>query len=358
MPASAFLRPRWGLEATPGNNAVADRCLQSFENFTATPKLPRTAVKAAGTLAAAGVYGAKDHTEWNGDGVLAYNDITHMLASALCRPVISLVTAGVVDLVYRPNRADPNAIQTFTVECGGTSTGSTAYTFSHAFVNDLSFSFDKNKASFSASGMGGQFYEDGVALSSPINNVPQVSIEPDTVNVYVADTLAGLSLPAAKLSRCIAASWAMSGRQTPIFTLDDAVGSYSTIVERKDTSFGGSITVANDSEGMAIMNRMRLKSVFFVRFEATGRDIIAANPYRFTHTFPCFINETQRSDNDDLYVGEYQLTNVFLDLAFGAGQSGFVETRVRVPAAESNRVTAMSVDRPALPQLLENTPIG
>ena len=342
MPAfsAAFLRPRFGLEntATPGTRVGANLVLQSMTEFTVTPKVPRTGVKAVGTLGMSGVYGSKEHTEWSGGGIAAYNDLAFLLASAACVPTKTTVGAGVDELVFRPKRGDANTVQTFSVERG--SSGNLR--FAHAYVSDFSIEFGEREIKYTVSGMGGQFQEGADLTANPVE-VVHIPIEPNTVNVFVADTIAGLSQAGAKLLVCKGASFSISGRRTPVFTLDSDVPTFTATVESAGSEFSAMVNVGQDEQGTALMNRMRASGIFFLRIEATSRqEITTGQPRKFTLTVPVSVKDTNRADSDDLYTGEYQLDVQFIENAFGAGLNGLFEAKFRVATAAANQITTVS----------------
>lgn len=342
MPAfsSAFLRPRFGLEntATPGTRVGANLVLQSMTEFTCTPKVPRTGVKAVGTLAMSGVYGSKEHTEWSGGGIASYNDLAFLLSSAACVPTKTTVGTGVDELVFRPKRGDANTIQTFSIERG--SSGNLR--FAHAYASDFSMQFGEREIKYTVSGMGGQFQE-GADLTANPTEVVRIPIEPNTVNVFVADTLAGLSLPAAKLLVCKGASFGISGRRSPVFTLDSDVPTFTATVESAGSNFEAMVNVGQDEQGTAMMNRMRASGIFFLRIEATSRqEIVTGQPRKFTLTVPVSVKDTNRADSDDLYTGEYQMDVQFVENAFGAGINGLFETKIRLSSAGATQVITSS----------------
>jgi hypothetical protein len=333
--ATVFERPRVGVEsiASPGTAVAADKVLQSL-TITPQPQLVRNAVKANGNKAAVAVTTAKEHTDWQFEAPLTYTDAAYILASGFCKPTSTSPAAGVSEMVFRPKATDPDDLQTFTFEVGS-SAG--ACRFAGAFVSDLTVAFSRNEAKISGSGMGRR-YDEGITLTANPVDVPLIVADPDTVSIYVSDTLAGLSNANARLKRCVSANFSMQGRQTPIFTLDDSEMSFSASVERRETTYAAEIVCMQDSQADAIMARMRGKSVFWVRMEAVGATISGSNKFKFTLTFPCFVNATQRGDTDDIYAGTYSLTPVYNASAFGASTPGFIEARIVVPTAQATQV--------------------
>lgn len=295
-------------------------------------------MKSVGTLSMSSCYSSKEHVEWSGGGIAAYNDLAFLMAGAACVPTKTTVAAGVDELAFRPKRGDANTVQTYSIERG--SSGNLR--FAHAFISDFKIDFAEREIKYTVSGMGGQFQEGAELTANPVE-VVQIPIEPNTVNVFVADTLAGLSLSTAKLLVCKGASFGISGRRTPVFTLDSDIPTFTATVESAGSSFEAMINIGQDAQGTEMMNRMRASGIFFLRIEATSRqEITTGQPRKFTLTVPVSVKDTNRSDSDDLYTGEYQMDVQFVENAFGAGLNGLFEAKFRVSTAGANQITTTS----------------
>lgn len=330
--ASVFEKPRLGVEAaaSPGVPVPANLILQSL-TLTPKPVLVRNPIKAAGMARPVGVTSAKGHTEFSYDASLCYNDAAILLSSILCRPTASTVASGVSSLTFKPVPDAANTLSTFTIENGSPNGASR---FPGAWINDATISFSKNEAKLSGNGMGRRL-DDAITLTASPTNVALVPVEPDTVEIRVADTYAHLSDSAYKLTRCASASWSLTGRQTGIVTLDPAQGSFSASVERAH-DMAAQIVLHLDSQGIAMMDRYRGKDIFWVRIIATGPEITSGHPYSLQISFPCYVNQNQRSDVDDAYAGTFDLEPIAVkDGSFDS----YTEVVMIVPAAVASEIS-------------------
>jgi len=312
-----FEKPRIGLEdiTTPGVPVRTDMVFLPM-TIIATPNLPRNIVKASGNKFGVATVAGKEWTSFTYDMPATYNELAFVLANVFCVPT----SVGGL-LSYRIDATNPSPMRTWTIEAGSTAG---AARFPGAYLDDISFSFTEKEAKVSGKGMAQVFTDVNVLLTASPTAIPLVPIDMDAVSIYVADTYAGLSAGSARLKLCKSATFSLAGRQTAIFTLDDSAPSYSTTVEKKDTTYQAQIVLAQDSQGDALMARMRARNVpFFVKYEAIG-----AGGRRFMLAFACYITATQRGDVDDLYAGTYDLTLCFVDGTALAGGAGSVYAEI------------------------------
>ena len=327
--ASVFEKPRFGVEdtANPGAPVAATKILQSL-TVEPTPQLPRDPIKAAGKKRPVGVTSRKQWTDLSFSASTAYQDGAYLLNGACCIASVAAISgaAGCSRLTWLQSGDSADTMATYTIEMGS-SVGTARVP--GVRVTDIAFNFTPKEAKITAKGIGKR-YDENITLTANPSNVPLIAISPDTVSVYVADTLAGLDDASARMKRLVSASWGQSGKQGPIFTLDDTEASFSGTVERA-FDMAAQIVVEQDSQGLAVMNKMRAKSLFYTRIECIGQDIISGTPYRLRITFISFVSKTQRGDTDDLYTGTFDLEPCEVVDAFGSGKSGHTLIEMDVP---------------------------
>ena len=328
--ASIFEKPRIGVESTPGTPVAANLVLKSL-TITPTPVIPREAIYVAGNMASVGQTGGKEYTDFSIDAPLTYSDTPFFFNSILCAPT-SATTSGVTTLTWRPDAEGANSLRTYTVEVGS---GSGSAGFAGAFLTDLSVSIDKSSVKITGKGMG-KSYQEGITLTV---NPSDVILEPassNQVSVFVAQTLAGLDDPSARMKRCLSASFSMAGRQSALMVLDDTEQSYSASVERRfDKS--AQIVVEQDSQGSGLMGALKSASLFWVRYICKGREITTGNPLTLQITFPAQIKSTSRQDNDDVFCSTWDMEPTSVTGAFATGKSAYVEVLMKVAAATATQ---------------------
>jgi hypothetical protein len=174
----------------------------------------------------------------------------------------------------------------------------------------------------------GRAYAEGIVLTANPADVPLLPVSVDTVDVFVADTVAGLANAGARLKRCVSASLSLPERMNGVFTIDSTEASMSDTVEKR-MSPTAQIVVEQDSQGNAMMQRMRDRKVFFLRLYMKSNVVVSgATNYDLQITCPCFVNATQRGDQDDLYAGTYDLT-----LCYESGFAGWIEAVMKTSPA-------------------------
>lgn len=345
--AFIFERPRIGVEDPEEPGRVgAGLVLQSL-TMTAVPNLPRTPIRSNGRLASVGVTGGKESTAITAEGPLTFTDIGFLFSSILCKPVVT-GAGNAKTATWIPDPENPNELANYTVE-GGSSAGSMVTDGVH--FNDLTLSFSANPgdtATISASGMG-KAYDEGNDLTEVTVDVPLEPVSMEQVCVRVADTVAGLAQPAALLKRLVSANLAFSGRQSELFTIDCTEPSFSTALERFFEKTA-QIVVMQDAQGIALMNRMRNKAIYWVQYQAIGRQINGTDPAKYftlTLTFPVFGSGTDRSEQNDMFAATYDMELAYIkDDIFGAGKGGFIKAELQTLTTTITQFTTASALAP------------
>jgi hypothetical protein len=132
-----------------------------------------------------------------------------------------------------------------------------------------------------------------------------VDIQPDMINVYMDSTFANIGLT--QLTRDLQASWSITGKYGPIWTLDRSQTSWAAPVELAP-DHEVKLTLAANAAGMALLDTMRLGQQKYVRIEAVGDPITGAPtvPYSLVHDFALEVTDIgEISDSDGLSTIEW-----------------------------------------------------
>jgi hypothetical protein len=150
-------------------------------------------------------------------------------------------------------------------------------------------------------------FTSGGTAPAQFNLVP---VLPTQVNVYMGTSIGHLN-SATALQRVMSASWKISGRYGPLWTLDAAQQSWVAIVET-EPKLELSMMMEADAEGMAILPLVRSGETRYVRLEAVGGTVNnTTSTYlaRFDTAIK-FTDVGNFSDADGVYAVEYTATGV------------------------------------------------
>lgn len=143
-----------------------------------------------------------------------------------------------------------------------------------------------------------------VTAGQPLTSIDPVPVDADTVSVYVADTLGGLS--AGQLLRCYEVEVAWANKFALQKTLDASQGSFSAHVERAP-DFTATIQLQHDAVSRGFMTNLRAKTKRYCRIISTGPLIEGSINYLLQITFPFNFRDPARGDRNDVYTGTYGL---------------------------------------------------
>ena len=153
-----------------------------------------------------------------------------------------------------------------------------------------------------------------------VTNVPLAPVSPTQVSVYLGNSFAGM----AKLTRLLEVTLQVQERHLPVFTLDDSEPSFATTVEGAGDPTAR-ITVVQNSEADAYLQRLRSRAQQWCRIVANGPEIEPGFTHRLEITFPCKFTNAGRGDTEGAYTGNYDL-QVIYDETAGYGLKVVVDT--------------------------------
>jgi ribonuclease HI len=153
-----------------------------------------------------------------------------------------------------------------------------------------------------------------------VTNVPLAPVSPTQVSVYLGNSFLGM----AKLTRLLEATLSVQERHLPVFTVDDSEPSFSATVEGAGDPTAR-ITVIQNSEADAYLQRLRSRAQQWCRIVANGPEIEPGFNHRLEITFPCKFTSAGRGDTEGAYTGNYDL-QVIYDPTAGYGLKVVVDT--------------------------------
>lgn len=185
-------------------------------------------------------------------------------------------TAGTTAHTYllNPYAADPK--QTFTGIYGD---GSQAIRIAHLIFQTFGFTVQRGSLEFNTSAMG-YFPETGIALPTPITQVPTKTAAGRQFDAFLDATWAALGTT--KLLAAYEGSCDFGEKNAPDWTINSAVPSFTETIEAEDTDYTGTLRVGFDSVAIALINTFKAGDLRFLRLKATGPIAALAIPHSIT----------------------------------------------------------------------------
>jgi hypothetical protein len=300
--ASIFQTVQIGVEATPGTAVAADKKLQSLTIGPAV-KVETNKYRASGYKFPSLVVPGKEFVTAKLGGVITYSELIYPLASVLAyaAPVQQGATSAYL-WTFAPDTDAADTVKTFTVEQGSTER---AHRFPHGLVTGLELMFSRSGCEISGGEMIGAALEDNVAMTVAPTAIELVPVIPTQVDVYLADTQAGLA-GATALARAISAGWKVNDRFGPVFPLATQFGTgFATTVEIEPAG-QCSLKMEADAEGMALLSTLRQGATKFMRIAATGGLIEGTEYYSLQIDTALKVEDVAEfSDEDGLFAIEW-----------------------------------------------------
>jgi hypothetical protein len=135
------------------------------------------------------------------------------------------------------------------------------------------------------------------------------AILPGQVSVYVSEDYA--TLASGKLTRAFVTNWAARGMRNPFWVLNDSSASFEGHSDAT-SSIGAALTLEADSNGMAMLTRLRNNTTVFVRIKATGPTISGANKFGLEIDMACKVSALPGlTDVDGIVCREWNLESCF-----------------------------------------------
>lgn len=247
-------------------------------------------------------------------GRATYTELIYPLASVITRSTAVVGTAVAAGTSYvwtfSPNAGGADRPATFTIDQGSSER---AHRMTNAVVTELSFDFKRDGIELSGAMIGKQIQDNvafpGTTIASAVDLIP---VLPTQVGVYIGTSPTHLN-SATALSRALSASWKLSDRFGPIWTLDSRESSWAALVET-EPSLELSLMLEADAEGMALLPLARTSETRWIRIQAIGGTILATTPPRtYSLTIDTAFKITdvgEFSDEDGVYALEYTLGGV------------------------------------------------
>jgi hypothetical protein len=295
-----------GVEVTPGAGGPANKKLQSI-SIDLSPNVETRAFRAAGNKFPSLVIPGKEWAIAKLVGEATYTEIVYVLASVLgyAAPAQQGGTSA-YKWTHSPSTSAPDTVKTLVAEQGSSVR---AHRTTNLLITALQLAFSRDGITISGDGIG-KALEDGVVMTGGASALDLVPVLPTQVDIYLADTVAGLDM-ADPLERAISASFAIGNRFGAIYPLATANGTGFAATIETEPTLEYKLKVEADAEGMALLANLRQGTTKFMRIQAVGDTIEDAETYMLTIDAAVKVSGVSEfSDEDGLYAIEWTLTGV------------------------------------------------
>lgn len=304
-----------GVESTPGTGVSANK---KFQALSIVPSVAGEFTKfrpmgyKVGTVAAP----SKEWSKAKLTGYPTYEEILY--------PMVGVVSyaAGVQQggtaaylwtLPLTSNAAD--TYKAFTVEHGSSTRARKA---EGMHFNSLKLNFSRDGVTVDGDLLG-EALQDGITMTAAPTTIAATPILPTQVDVYVADTYAGLA-GASALTRGFEAEFSISNRWNQPWALGTAATSFIYGVENPEPAITAKLVHMADATGMGLLTQMRAGSSKFLRIKSVGALIASTYYYTLQIDMCCKVvgEPDEFSDRDGIYAIGWNF-EVFHDSTWGKG---------------------------------------
>lgn len=269
--ASVFEKTQLGLESVAGTGVAATKILTASQIVPGV-KVTQNAFRPSGNKFNTIIVNGKEWTEASLAGPLTYTEIVYWLSNLFQEVATPATPAGTPSPTvgkqwdFNINSQSADTIKTYTIEQGSSVR---AKKFVGAQLTSWGLTINRENANMTGTFIG-QLMTDGITMTS-LTSTAEIGLEPvlpNQVSLYLAATMAGLDAAAA-LDRGFEVALNLGSRVNPVWPLNRANTSYAATVELP-IELTGSLTLAADAAGMALLTNLRAGSKLFLRIQAQG----------------------------------------------------------------------------------------
>lgn len=300
-----------GVEVTPGTLVAATKRMTSLEitpSIKPEVKLYRPSGYRFPTVAAL----SKEWTEAPIQGPVTYTEIIYLLNS-LIKAVTPTGAGADKTWVFAPTSNASDTRKTYSIESGS---ADRARRFGYGLVSGLQLTFNRNECTLQGT-MLGKAVADNFTLTAltSANEVALVPVLPTQGTLKLADTQAGLA-GATAAARVFSMTWGMQNMSGPVWPIN-ATSTFAAMTDLVPTC-EGTIKMAVNAEGMALLTNLRAGSTKFARLTYTG-DTVGAGDYTLQIDVAMKISNVKPfSDEEGVFAVEWDYTMTH-DSTWGKG---------------------------------------
>jgi len=294
--ASVFQHLNIGPEVTPGTLVSATKRLLDTR-FSLNPNVPTQPFRPVGVKFNTDLTLEKEWSTGTFEGVLGFNDIVYILASALVVPSAPSGGGTAKTWTFIPSGWDPDVIQTYSMDYGSSAR---AERCGFGVFSGVEINLARNGLTVRGDVFARTMSETATMAST--TNVASLVASPKLVTISVGDTVGGLTM----LQNCISANIHFRNRVGPAFFLRADQDSYSDIVEIAP-DYMAQIQVEHNSVAAGYMADLRNSAQKFCRYLITGPLVQTGINASIQITFPFKFQTPTRGDVDNIFASTFSL---------------------------------------------------
>lgn len=297
--ASVFQVAQWGVESTHGINVAANKKLPALSiSFQPTGGEAEVFRPDGYKFATGSTPAADEMTILAIEGKLDYNNVVYLLASLLnyAAPVQQGATIA-YKWTFTPDTDAGDTYKSYSIEKGSTVT---AAEVSWGTITAITLTFNRKGITLSAEGFATAL-SDGISMTGSPTEVAAEWVLPIDVDVYLADTQAGLA-GASALTTLKEVEWHLTGKYQTDWNLNSAQTSFNEVVEVAP-DHGGQFVLTKDATATALRTVARSGNRKWLRIKAVGELIASTYYYTFLLDVPIeFTSPGEEADQDGVYA--------------------------------------------------------
>jgi hypothetical protein len=314
---------QWGKESVYGTAVAADKRLKSLFVDIGYNILEEDEEGNAFKSITGSIIG-KEYATVDVRGKAAYNDLLYLFPMLYCAPVITTPTDGILTRrwTFNPSMTAEDTFNSMTLQKGIAGDVSIV---AGLRMNDLSLAFDPGKASvaLTAKGFGKTATDGQSAFTASPTLINPYSISGKHIGMYIGTAAGSITTRIKPLM----ATYNISGRHTPVMTLDDTEDCFEDTVENGFAP-GFRIVVPKGSDSNGYLADLRSSEKKFLKIECIGPQIesVGSGPTVYYHrleiSMPINFRQPSREDQQDVHCAVFDAKAIY-DATF-AGTSKVV----------------------------------
>lgn len=288
-----------GVEVTPGTGVAANK---KFQGLSIVPSVAGEFVKfrpmgyKVGTIAAP----SKEWSKAKLTGYPTYEEVAYPFSGIVsyAAPVQQAATIAYKQTLPLASSA-ADTYKAYTIEHGSSTRARKA---EGMHMNSLKMNFSRDAVTIDGD-LIGEALQDGITMTGTPTTIAATPILPTQVDVYVADSYAGLA-GASALTRGFEAEFAIANRWAQPWALGTASTSFIYGVENPEPAITAKLVHVADATGMGLLTQMRAGSSKFLRIKCEGAIIASTYKYTLQIDMCCKVvgEPDEFADRDGLYA--------------------------------------------------------
>ena len=253
---------------------------------------------AAGNKYASMVALGKEWTESKLEGRMTFNEIVYLFNSLVTGASPTLLSGTAYSHTFESLTSGADSPEYLTVEHGDSVR---ADKFIDGLVKSLKLSGTRKELKIDGTMVGGAL-QDGITMTSTPASIPLVPCLPTQVDIYLADTAAGLS-GATALTRALSWEWALSDRWENIWPIGSAFGTGPAGQVEGQPKFECKLKMEADAAGMGLLTQLRSGASKFMRIKIEGATIASTYKYLIQIDSALKVIDASEFSDEDKLVG-------------------------------------------------------